>query len=142
MNHEKPVKTRHKTIRRESARAIVLAFLTAGATRTTAAKAAGISLRTLERMIDPGFRVDLASARSAAYSDALGGIRGAAGRAVECLAALLGSKREGTRLRSAIEVIGLAMKANEATDLEPRLAALEKIAREMKNRAGATEDVN
>jgi hypothetical protein len=118
-------------------------FLTGGATRATAAKAAGITTRTLDRYFqDPAFRLDLAAARRAAYEDALGGLKGASGRAVETLSALLASRNETTRRQAASEILSFAFRSHETGEIEERISALEKIAKEISHRAGAAEDAN
>jgi hypothetical protein len=119
-----PDKTRQKTIRSET-------------TRLTAARAAGVSLRTLERMIDPAFRLELEQARRAAFEDALGGLKGASSRAVEALSALLRSKKDSTRRLAASEILSAAFRSYETGELESRIATLEKKAAEISNREGA-----
>lgn len=119
-------------------RSRLLIFLIAGFTRATAARAVGISTRTLDRWTaDPAFRIELESARRSAFDDALGGLKGAAGRAVETLARLLTSKREGTRRQAASEILSFAMRAHDTGEIEARIVALEKKAAEISNRNGA-----
>jgi hypothetical protein len=131
-------KRRQVMTRREGARATVLLCLAAGFTRPSAARAARISKRTLERITaDPAFRIELAAMRREAFDDALAGIRGAAAHAVESLAALLRSKREGTRRIAASEILTFAFRSHETGELESRIAALEKRAAEISNRKGA-----
>lgn len=124
--------------RAEGARSIVLACLIAGFTRTTAAKAAKISKRTLDRITaDPAFRIELEQARRSAFEDALGGLRGASGRAVEVLSGLLKSKKDTTRRLAASEILSAAFRAHDTGELESRILALEKRAAEISNREGA-----
>ena len=119
-------------------RSRLLVFLVAGFTRATAARAAGVCTRTVDRWTaDPAFRIELESARRSAFDDALGGIRGAAARAVETLSVLLRSKREATRRLAATDILGFAFRAHSEGEIEERISALEKKAREISNRDGA-----
>lgn len=118
-------------------RQAALAELIGGGTRLAAAAAAGVSIRTLERWAaEPGFRAELEAGRRAAFNEALAVLRGGAIRAVETLAALLNSKNETTRRHAAAEILAFALKAHETTELEARLAALEKQAAELSPRPG------
>ena len=111
------------------------AELIAGGTRATAAKAAGVSGRTLDRWLaEPGFKGELDAARSRTFNDALAGLKGRAGRAVETLGGLLNSKRESERRHAAVELLGFALKAHEFLDLEARIAILESLADEHAHR--------
>ena len=141
MNIATPVKGRRKATDPSAAgagrRLIVLTALVAGATRAQAAAKAGISDRTLDRWVaEPGFRLELDTARRAAFNEGLAVLRGAVAKAVETLADLLNSKREAERRHAASELLSFAFRAHEAGELEARLAALEKTADELTYRPG------
>ena len=142
MNMATPVIGRRKSNDPSAAgagrRLIVLTELVAGSTRANAAVKAGISTRTLDRWVaEPGFRLELETARRTAFNEGLGVLRGAVAKAVETLAALLNSKREAERRHAAEVLLSFAFRAHEAGELEARLTALEKTAEELAHRPGA-----
>jgi hypothetical protein len=123
--------------RERKGRPEALAELVAGGTRASAASAAGVSGRTLDRWLaEPGFKAELDAARARTFADALAVLKGAAGRAVETLAALLNSKHEAERRHAAVELLGFAMRAHDAGEFEARLAAIEKRLDENSHRPG------
>lgn len=112
----------------EGRRLAVLAALVAGNTREGAARLAGISTRTVDRITaDLAFKADLAAARRRAFDEALSTLKGLTARAVETLAELLNSKHEAERRHAAVDLLGFAMKAHEAGEIEARLEHLENI---------------
>jgi hypothetical protein len=129
--------------RERKGRPEALAELIAGGTRASAAIAAGVSRRTLDRWLaEPGFKGELAEARARTFNDALAGLKGRAGKAVETLAALLNSKHEAERRHAAVELLSFAMRANDAGEFEARLAAVEKILEENSYRPGGRRGLN
>lgn len=113
----------------DSKRRLAVLELIAGGSRPEAAKAAGVSLRTVERWLaDPATRAEVEAGRRAAYAEALDLLKAGAVRAVESLAGLLASRNESIRLRAAGEILAAAMKAHETGEIEARIAALEKAA--------------
>jgi len=109
--------------------------LLASSTVEDAARSSGISRTTLYAYLDDdGFRRELADARARMFRDGLDELRAATLAATRTLTALLGSKNENTRRLAAASILAVALKANEAVDVEARLRALEDIADGMKAR--------
>ena len=119
----------------DSKRRLAVLELMAGGTRPEAAKAAGVSLRTVERWLaDPATKTEIEAGRRAAFAEALELLKAGAVRAAVALAGLLNSRNESIRLRAAAEILAAAMKAHETGELERRLEALEKTAAEITDR--------
>ena len=105
--------------------AAVLALLSAGSI-DGAAERAGISRSTIfEYLKDPEFRGELERARAAAFNGGLSTIKGGTEKAAHVLLALLESRNETTRRRTAETILSFALKIYEGRDLEERLRALE-----------------
>lgn len=126
-----------KRRRERKGRPEALGELIAGGTRASAARAAGVSRRTLDRWLaEPGFKAELGAARARTFTDALVLLKGQAGRAVKTLAALLNSADEAERRHAAVELLGFALRAHDAGEFEARLAAVEKTLNENTHRPG------
>ncbi|MBE3111426.1 MAG: hypothetical protein IMZ46_13135 [Acidobacteria bacterium] len=129
-----------KRRRERKGRPEALAELIAGGTRGSAAKAAGVSGRTLDRWLaEPGFKAELGAARARTFNDALTLLKGQAGRAVKTLAALLNSKWEDERRQAAVKLLDFAMRAHDAGEFEARLVAIEKMLEENSHRPGGRQ---
>lgn len=112
-------------------RMAAMAALVGAEGRAAAARAAGVSPRTLDRWTaEPAFAAELERERRRAFAEALAALRGVAARAVEKLAALLDSKRETERRRAACEILSFALKAHEDGELAARMAEIERILEE------------
>lgn len=109
--------------------AALIAALCNGASRAEAAKAAGVSLRTVaRRMADEAFRQGIAEWRTVAFEQAAARLGAIASRAVATLEELLGeSFSPMVRLGSARAVLELGNRYFESAELAARVAVLEKI---------------
>lgn len=105
--------------------------LLAGQTRASAAAAAGVTERTLDRWRAelPEFADELARRSSATLRDAALRLKGTIDDAVDVLREVMTSadSRPAVRLRAAQVVIESSLKLIEATDVLDRLEALEAI---------------
>ena len=114
---------------RRSADAVLIARLAAGATRADAAAAAGVGQRTVYRRLnDAAFARQVAAARAALVSQAVGRLADAASAAAATLRALLDAEPESIRLGAARAVLELGAKLRAADELEARIVALEQAA--------------
>jgi hypothetical protein len=121
---KRPKASRLAEARRTSA---VLALITEP-TIEGAALASGVGRSTLFAwMKDEAFANELTRARTAAFDDGLTAIKGATQEAASVLRALLKSRNESTRRRTAETILAFAMKIYEGRDLEARLKRLEGI---------------
>jgi hypothetical protein len=112
-------------------RRIVLEALLAGESQDAAARLANASRRTVVRWLaEPGFKAELERARAAAFDEAIGLLKGCAGRAVKKLLGLLESKNDTEGRQAAKELLGFAFKSVETLDFEARLERLEKFIEE------------
>ena len=103
-----------------------VAGLAAGWSIRDAAKAGGLSEKTLQRRLrDPGFRLIVARARGELLAAAVGQLSAAAGDAARALRELLGSDNESVRLSAARSVLDMSVKLTTAVELEERVRALE-----------------
>jgi hypothetical protein len=109
--------------------AIILARLTAGATRAEAAKAAGVSETTVYRKLQEAeFAGQLRELRRAIVDAATGRALSLVGEALDTMGELLKSGNDGVRLGAARTILDSALRLHEQNDLAERLAALEDAA--------------
>lgn len=108
----------------------VLVALLSNPTREAAARACGISARTLYRLehSDAEFRTALEAGRRAALSDALHDLASTYPAAVETLRQTAANEQaqDGARVAAARAILEFGLKFSEAADLEQRIAALEQ----------------
>lgn len=110
------------------------ALLARGVTRSKAAKACGISERTIRRrMAEPEFRARVATIRAQLLDSVAGRLASAGRKAVSTLSKLLDADSEGVRLQAASTILSVMFKAREAVDVETRLIELEAAARAARN---------
>jgi hypothetical protein len=96
---------------------------------------AGLSKGTLFRwMKDEIFKATLARQREAIIAESLQRLKLAITQAVDGLTELVESEEKGIKLRACEKVLDLFFKVKEATDIEERLDAIEKVMAEMKSR--------
>lgn len=114
--------------KRPAADGIAAAALAQGATRGEAARAAGLSERTIRRRLgDPGFRELVADCRARIMADVLEGAAGLAGRAVERLGELVESENEHVAIQAARVLLTVAGTYGQAAELAERIEALERV---------------
>jgi hypothetical protein len=114
---------------RKGADETLLAALACGATIDGAARQAGVSRRTAQRRTsNPEFLRRLAEARTDMVQRASGGLTAAAMESVKTLLALQQGPANppAVRLGAARAVLEIGMKLRGATELEERLAVVER----------------
>jgi hypothetical protein len=105
----------------------LLTALAAGSPVDQAAKAAGLSPRTVyRRLAEPGFRGRLATARDELASEALSELAGCASEAVATLRRLLQANNEHVQLGAARTLLDQLLRLREALALAERVATLER----------------
>ena len=106
----------------------LIAALTAGATKQSAAVHAGVSLSTVHRRLaDPDFCRELKAFRSDIVQRTAGALTSAGLEFVKTLVRLAAAATHpATQLGAARAGLEIGMKLREQTDLEQRLAALEE----------------
>jgi hypothetical protein len=105
-----------------------VATLAAGGTNRDAAKAAGVSERTVARRLEgDDFRRDVAAARARLAAVVVTRAETLAGRAMDTLSDLLGDSNANVRLGAARAILTLAAEHGERAELAERLAALEAV---------------
>lgn len=110
--------------------AAVLA-LAQGRTTGQAAKAAGVSGRTVLRWLEePAFRQEVADTRTELLHLAVGRLAAASTKAVDALVDSLDNERGQARVQAARTLLDACLALRESLDLEQRLAALETAQRE------------
>jgi len=93
---------------------------------TAAARKAGIGKSTVYRWLKvPAFKERLESGRRAMFAEAIDALKAAAGKAVDRLVRVVGSKDEGEARRAATTVLELGFRAVEIDEYEGRISALE-----------------
>jgi hypothetical protein len=113
--------------KRKRAEEPLLSALAAGSPVEEAAKAAGLSPRTVyRRLAEPGFRGRLANARDELASEALSELAGCASEAVTTLRQLLRANNEHVQLGAARTLLDQLLRLREALALAERVAALER----------------
>ena len=104
----------------------LLSELAAGSPVEQAAKAAGLSQRTVYRRLrDSGFQRRLRAARDELVTEALGELTGSAQDAVATLKRLLDASDDRVRLTAARTILEQLLRLRETVQLEQRLSALE-----------------
>jgi hypothetical protein len=113
---------------------LLIAALASGATKESAARHAGVSLRTVHRRLDdPDFCRQLQDFLADLGKRTSGALTAAGLEFVKTLVALVGAGTPpATRLGAARAGLELGMKLREATSIEERMAKLEQ-------RLGATD---
>ena len=113
--------------KRKRAEEPLLSALAAGSPVEEAAKAAGLSPRTVyRRLAEPGFRGRLATARDELASEALSELAGCASEAVATLRRLLRANNEHVQLGAARTLLDQLLRLREALALAERVATLER----------------
>ena len=93
----------------------------------SAARAAIVNEKTVRRWLEiPSFRDAMREHQKKALSSALGRLQSLSARAVETLSELLNAQSENARLAAAREILAQAVEANIRSDLEARVAQLER----------------
>lgn len=107
--------------------AIAAAVLAAGSTREAAAKASGLSARTISRRLaEPGFQAVVADLRAQALDRASGILADSATLAARTLRDLLEPTAQDTvRLAAARGILDAILRIRECVEFERRLSALE-----------------
>lgn len=106
-----------------------------------AARSSGLSERTgYRRLQDPTFRRRVSEIRALFLGEAVGRLSEAANEAVSTLKALLAARSEPVRLSAARAILELGPKLREQAELEERIAALERAAREEQHGEEAESD--
>ncbi len=122
--------------RKQSDETLIL-HLAAGASRTSAAKAAGVSERTVfRRLQDPAFRQRLDEARAEMLTSAVARLTASATSAAMTLHRLLTAESESVQLGAARSILELGTKLRESEELAARIAALEAHLEPADNPAG------
>ena len=106
-----------------------LEILVSGGNMTEAAKAAGISPRTLERWLTrPEFSGALQAMQTTVLKSITSRLTGLAGKAVDTLAELLSGEGvlDAIKARVAVAALDSVMKWHQGMALEERLATIEK----------------
>ena len=105
-----------------------IGFLLTSRTIGEAAKAAGVSERTLYSWLGmPAFRDALRSAEKQAVENATRRLMAGQGKALDALEALITKGRnEGVRRAAAMDWLGMLLKFRDLTDIDQRLTALEQ----------------
>ncbi len=100
-----------------------------------ACKVAGVGRSTAHRWLrDPAFRAELARQRDAVLVEALDSVKTHAARAMMELAGLLQSKDDRLRRLICNDLLNHAIRVREMEDIERRLVALEKAAKQNERR--------
>jgi hypothetical protein len=106
---------------------LLLGALAAGSSIEQAARAAGVSTRTVyRRLANPGFAKRLAQARDEVISHTLGELIECAGQAVATLRVLLSSADDRVRLNAAKCTLDQLLRLRETLSLNERLRTLER----------------
>ena len=112
---------------RENGEPALIGALGGGDNVQEAARAAGVSERTVYRRLEHDtFRRQLAEARAELIARAVGVLARLSTTAATTLAGLLKAESESVRLGAARSVLELAVKLRESEELERRIAALEE----------------
>jgi hypothetical protein len=112
---------------RKNGDAALVVALAGGATVQEAARAAGVSERTVYRRLEDGtFRHAVAEARSGLIGRAAGVLARVCAAAAMTLADLLEAESETVRLGACRSILELGVKLRESEELERRLAELER----------------
>lgn len=105
----------------------LIARLAAGANVPDAAKAAGVSERTVfRRLQDPAFRREVQAVRTELLSQTVGRLVDAGTDAAVTLRQLLSARSEHARHAAARTILEMGPKLREAEELADRIAAIEE----------------
>jgi hypothetical protein len=106
----------------------LLNLLACGATKESAARQAGVSVRTVHRrMADPEFCSELQALRADMVQRTAGALTAAGTAAVQTMLELMKAPASGpVRLGAARAVLELGLKVREMAEFEERLAVLEQ----------------
>lgn len=117
----------------EKNRPAAVLCLAQGQTTGQAAKAAGVSGRTILRWLDdPDFRHEISDTRTELLQLAVGRLAAGATKAVDALVDALDTERGQARVQAARTLLDACLSLRESLDLEQRLAALESADREVR----------
>lgn len=113
--------------RRDAQDDLIVESLAAGMSYAEVADLANCSARTVaRRMADPGFARRVSERRGERVSAITGQLTDVAVEAVAVIQSCLHAEVEGTRLRAANMALTLLMRLRHETELESRVAALER----------------
>lgn len=108
-----------------------VAVLVTASSIEEAAQEARVARSTVHRWLqDAGFREALRRARATMFDETMGRLQSATAQSVTALCDLLKSSEEAIRLRAALGILGLGLKAREVIDLAERIQRLEEIIEE------------
>jgi hypothetical protein len=112
---------------RKNADELLLTALVCGGSVENAARAAGLSVRTVQRRLaDPAFRQGLEKLRTEMVQRAVGMLTAAGFEAVKTLLGLLDAANAGSvRLGAARAILELGIKLREYAELAERISAVE-----------------
>jgi hypothetical protein len=120
---------------KKAADAALVVHLASGVSPAGAAKLAGVSEATCyRRLTDPGFRQRVEAARATFWERALGILSKGAAESAIVLRKLLRSEDGRIKLQAAKILIEQGCRIREQVDIAQRIAALEKVAAERKER--------
>jgi hypothetical protein len=120
---------------KKAADAALVVHLASGVSPAAAAKLAGVSEATCyRRLADPSFRQRVEAARSAFWARALGILSRGAAESATVLRRLLRSDDGRLKLQAAKVLLEQGIKVRDVVEIAQRLAALEKLAEERKDR--------
>lgn len=125
--------------KRPAADGIAAAALANGSTRGEAARASGLSERTIRRRLsDPDFRALVSDCRARITADVLEGAADLAGRAVTRLGVLLDDDNPHVSLGAARTILTVAADFGERSELAERIAALEAVLKARSTAGGSS----
>ena len=117
---------------RKNVDSVLIAHLSIGATRASAAKAANVSESTVfRRLQNETFRRELASVKEELIRSTVARLSASATQAASTLQRLLNADSESVQLGAARAILELSVKWREAEELDQRIAALEAAAARM-----------
>jgi hypothetical protein len=120
---------------KKAADAALVVHLASGVSPAGAAKLAGVSEATCyRRLADPSFRQRVEAARSLFWERALGILSKGAAESATVLRRLLRSDDGRIKLQAAKVLLEQGIKVRDQLDIAQRIAALEKLAEERKDR--------
>jgi hypothetical protein len=106
---------------------LIAYHLARGATREEAGESAGCCKRVVyKRLADPRFRLLVAEYRRTILDEAVGKLAVVAGKAVDVLSDALDDERATIRVRAAATLLDALLRVRTHTELDERLAELEK----------------
>jgi hypothetical protein len=120
---------------KKAADAALVVHLASGVSPATAAKLAGISEATCyRRLADDAFRQRVDAARASFWERALGILSKGAAESAIALRKLLRSEDGRLQLQAAKILLEQGIKVRDQVDIAQRIAALEKLAQQRKDR--------